>query len=289
MKTGRWGSGVLVVAFLLLGGAGFDVGASEAYFGLEPPLDAPEIFGPGIVSLAGDGLRESDIAFWPDGLRCLFARFGDAIPDYTIFESRWTMEGWTDPAPSPLFPDGAFEPSLSPDGGRIFYVSPAARGGHGSHVLQMMESAAGDWSDPVPLFPGLYASATNDGTLYYTTFHRNRDHIAYREMEDGAYGPQRLVGSEVYDPRYEDAHPCVAPDGTYLIFDSDVRPRSGACYLYVSFRTDDGSWTEPINMQPAIGDLPAALARLSPDGTALFFKAEGDIYWIAALAIDALR
>ena len=264
-------------------------GEPRRYFGLEPPTERPEPFVPEVVSLNGNRLRESDIGFWPDGLRCFFARFGDGIPDYTIFECQWTDDGWTEPAPSALFPNGAFEPSLSPDGRRIFYVPPDPPARHGGHVLHMMELASGEWSAPEPLFRGLYASADLDGTLYYTTFYRNKDHVAYRVLEDGSYGEQQLFGSNVYDPRHEDAHPCIAPDGGYLIFDSDTRPRDGVCYLYVSFRIEDGMWTEPVNMKPILGNLPAALARISPDGKALFFQADGDIYWIAASAIEALR
>jgi len=264
-------------------------GGPRPCFGLEPPGNAPELFAPGIVSRDGDRLRESDIAFWPDGLRCFFARFGDDIPDYTILESRWSEDGWTDPAPSALFPDGAFEPSISPDGRHIFYAPPDPFARHGSLVLQMMELGPEGWSAPVPLFPGLYASAALDGTLYYTTFYRNKDHIAYRTWEDGEYGPQQLVGSSVYSTRHEDAHPCIAPDGTFLIFDSDTRPRSASCWLYITFRNEDGTWTEPLNMEPVLGDLPTALARISPDGQYLFFKADGDIYWIGASVIEALR
>jgi len=288
MKTSRWAI-CLALAALLLGVCPLQGAQSEAYFGLEPPSERPELFAPGIVSLAGGQFRESDIGFWPDGLRCLFARFGDGIPDYTIFECRWKDDGWTEPAPSPLFPDGAFEPSLSPIGRRIFYVPPDPPARHGGHVLHMMEFVSGGWSAPEPLFRGLYASADLEGTLYYTTFYRNWDHIAYRTLKDGEYSEQRLVGSNVYDSRHEDAHPCIAPDGSYLIFDSDTRPRNGVCYLYVSFRTEGGDWTKPVNMKPVLGDLPAALARISPDGRYLFFQADGDIYWISASAIEALR
>jgi len=288
MKTN--GSLICLALMLLLLLTGCqEVGASEAYFGLRPPVDAPELFAPGIVSLHGDRLRESDIGFWPDGLRCFFARFGTGIPDYTIFESRWTDAGWTDPVPSSLFPDGAFEPSLSPDGRWIFYVPPSPPAGHGAHVLHRMELVSGSWSAPTPLFRGLYASADLEGTLYYTTFYRNRDHIAYRTFEDGEYSEQSLVGPNVYDARYEDAHPCIAPDGSYLIFDSGTRPRSGRCWLYITFRNEDGTWTEPVNMQTVLGDLPAALACISPDGNALFFNADGDIHWIKASVVNELR
>jgi len=288
MKTKcRWATGALILPLALLIAA--SVEAADAYFGLKPPTDAPEIFALGIVSCAGDRLRECSISFWPDGLRCFFARFGDGIPDHTVFESHWTAEGWASPAPSLLFPDVACEPSLSPDGERIFYAPPNPHAGHGSHVLHMLEREVSGWSAPRPLFPGLYASADLEGTLYYTTFRQNKDHIAYRLPDGGGYGEEWLVQANVYDPRHEDAHPCIAPDGSYLLFDSSTRPRSGACRLYVTFRMEDATWTEPVNMGPVLGDLPAALARLSPDGRALFFSANGEIYWIDASVVETLR
>ncbi len=237
----------------------------------------------------GNVLRESDIGFWPDGLRCIFVRFGGSIPDFTIFEARYCDGGWSDPAPSKLFPGGAFEPSLSPDGQDIFYAPPDPFARHGSLVLQMMELDPEGWSSPIPLFPGLYASADLDGTLYYTTYYRGMNHIAYRMQEDGEYGPEQLVGSNLFSFQYEDAHPCVAPDGTYLIFDSETRPRSNACRLFVAFRNEAGSWTEPAHVGEVVGDLPAALARISPDGKYLFFKADGDIYWVDTSVVKTLR
>lgn len=284
-----WTAALLVpalVSVLCLVGRGND---EQPYFGQQPPGIVPEIFAPTIVSLNGNALRESDISFWPDGLRCIFARFGEGIPDHTIFESRCTNGAWSDPMPSDLFPNGAFEPSLSPDGWRIFFAPPDPFARHGSLVLQMMELGPEGWSSPIPLFPGLYASADLDGTLYYTTYYRAKDHVAYRTWEDGGYGPQQLIGSNVFSSRHEDAHPCIAPDGSYLIFDSDTRPRSSACWLFISFRNEDGSWTEPVNMGSVLGDLAAGLARVSPDGKYLFFKANGDIYWVDAAAVEALR
>jgi acyl dehydratase len=59
--------------------------------------------------------------------------------------------------------------------------------------------------------------------------------------------------------------------------------------LFISFHSDDGTWSEPVNMESVLGDLPAALARISPDGEILFFTANGDVYWIHTDALDALR
>ena len=280
---------VIVFTALALAGLCTQAVVGQAYFDMEPPGDVPVVFAPGIVSLDGNALREYDISFWPDGLRCIFPRFGDSIPNFTVFEARYVDGEWTDPAPSELFPDGGFSPSVSPDGRRIFYAPADPLAPHGSLVLRMIELGSEGWSAPTSLFPGMYASASLDGTLYYTAFHRNKDHIAYREPEGDGYGLERLVGPNVYDARHEDAHPCIAPDGSYLIFDSETRPRRNACWLFVSFRNEDGAWTEPAHMGGVLGDLPAALARITPDGRYLFFKADGDVYWVDAQVIEEAK
>jgi len=88
---------------------------------------------------------------------------------------------------------------------------------------------------------------------------------------------------------YEDCHPFIASDESYLIFDSDDRANENNCWLFISFRSEDGTWTNPVNMGSKIPIEKAALARVTPDGKYLFFKSNGDIYWIDAGIIDAFR
>ena len=198
------------------------------------------------------------------------------------------MDGsWTQPEPTDLFRDSlAAEPGLAPDGEAIFFTRPTTEA-HGTHDIYVIEQSDEGWSEPRRLFRGLYPSLTYDRTIYYTAYVDWRDHIAYRRFVDGQYTSQELIGPPVYSV-YEDAHPCIAPDDSYVIFDSS-RPRQGACYLFLSFHNDDGTWTEPVNMEGVLGNLPAALARISPDGEILFFKANGDVYWVHTDALDALR
>jgi len=252
-----------------------------------PPTDVPEVFAPGIVSLQSNLYRESQLSLWPDGKRLMFCRFGPGIPDNTVFES-WLVDGmWTEPTPTHLFENSiAVEPGLAPDGDSIFYSMPAS--GHGLHNILVIQRTDAGWSHPRRLFHGLYASATLDGTIYYTGYIGGKDHIALRRLVDGEYMPEEVIGASIFS-QHEDAHPCVAPDGSYLIFDSLTRPHEGRCPLFVSFRDGDGSWTEPVHLGSVLGDLPAALPRISPDGTILFFNADGEIYWIDAAVIEQLR
>ncbi|UCE17277.1 MAG: VCBS repeat-containing protein [Gemmatimonadota bacterium] len=265
---------------------------SGPYVGQDPPGLTPEIFAPGFISTDGDHTRESDITFWPDGLGCLFARYVEGMSDYTIYETKEVDGIWVDPFVSELFGDyDVFEPGISPDGQKIFFSSTTLTppSGPSGQVLNIwyIEQADTGWSEPIYFGYDIYASATLDGTVYFTQRIGGKDHIVRRRMIGGEYQPQEIVPSPVYSP-YEDTHPCIALDESYLIFDSEDRPRINDCPLFISFRDSNDTWTEPVNMGSLI-PMNAALARISPDGQYLFFKSEGDIYWVDARIIEHLK
>jgi hypothetical protein len=265
---------------------------SGPYVGQDPPGLTPEIFAPGFISIVGDHIRESDISFWPGGLGCLFARIGEGIPDYTVFETGEVNGAWVDPYVTELFGEyDVFEPAITPDGQKIFFSSTALTpppGPSGSFVnLWYIEKADSGWSEPIYFSYDIYASATLDGNVYYTQRMGGKDHIVRRRMVGGEYQPQEIIPAPVYS-RYEDAHPCIAPDESYLSFDSEDRPRENNCALFISFRDSNDTWTEPINLGGLI-PMNAALARISPDGRYLFFKSGGDIYWVDAMIVESLR
>ena len=80
----------------------------------------------------------------------------------------------------------------------------------------------------------------------------------------------------------------VAPDESYLIFDSENRPKTGECRLWTSFQKEGGTWTVPTNMESIIHN-KAGYAMLSPDGKYLFFSAGSDIYWMDAKIIKEIK
>jgi len=266
------------------------------YLGQEPPGHEPRIFAPGLISRDGMRSRESNISFWPGGRRCVFHRAGPGIPPFTVFETRIENGAWLEPRPSPLFGGlDAFQPGLAPDGHRLLFTTtrltpPPGAGDDWAHLWETV-FAEGRWSPPAYIGPGLYPSVTEDGTIYFTTRMAKTWHIARRRHRAGRYEALEVVGPRVLS-RHADAHPCIAPDESYLIFDSD-RPRKGPCALFVSFRRQNGLWTEPRNLGRWIRRR-ASLARVSPDGRYLFFQSDGDLYWmdtgfLAELATEELR
>jgi len=57
--------------------------------------------------------------------------------------------------------------------------------------------------------------------------------------------PQRLAGA-INSPAVAD-HFFIAPDESYILFDSKRPGRQGGGDLYVCFRTPDGSWSEAVS------------------------------------------
>jgi hypothetical protein len=108
---------------------------------------------------------------------------------------------------------------------------------------------------------------------------------------NGKYGALQVLTGGVNAPT-QAAHACIAPDESYIIFDSYHRPggQGGEGDLWVCFRKTDGSWSEGFNLgdkinTPATNFCPA----LSPDGRFLFFSTCRDIYWVSTEVIHRLR
>ncbi len=93
------------------------------------------------------------------------------------------------------------------------------------------------------------------------------------------------------------AHPFIAKDESYLIWDSEREGGYGESDLYISFRKEDGAWGKAINMGDAV-NTPRweAFATVTPDGRYILFQRgmdednkNVDIYWVDAKIIEQLR
>lgn len=270
------------------------------YFGFEPPGLTPEPFAPGFISTEE---VEFGGTFSPDGREFYFSR-RPALRSEESEQGLWFTKleegGWTVPGPVPFgYPATEFEPFVTPDGGKLYYGSmrplPDGRTLPLGAIWVVARGADG-WADPQPLelsgtTPMMYVTASNDGTLYFTG---GDDLVTIwkSELVEGVYMEPVELGPEINGDQA--AHPYVAPDGSYIIFDSWRRGGQGHSDLYVSFRQEDGTWTEAVNLGPAINTAREEIcASVSPDGRFLFFArfvgAGADIYWVDIGVIDHLR
>lgn len=89
---------------------------------------------------------------------------------------------------------------------------------------------------------------------------------------NGRYGKPENLGSTINTEFYEN-DPFVAPDESYLVFQSNRPGGYGKGDLYVSFRADDGSWTSAKNLGGQINSAEGdGCPVVTPDGKYLFFS-----------------
>jgi hypothetical protein len=264
------------------------------YFGQKEPGMKPEIFAPGIVSVPET--TEWSSSFSSDGNEFYFYRVTvtEEKPKLNIYNSRVEDGKWMPPievkfakgynAGTPHItqdnktlyfgwwrPDPAGDPDFFPGRtGRIWYTERTSNG----------------WSEPHYAGQGMFTSSDREGNFYTTDMSsRNingKTYLARVKLENGRFKEfEKLNITPKFD---EPAHPCISPDGSYILFDIE-----GGSHLCVSFKKTDGTWGEAIDLTRHGFDIMAGGATISPDGKYMFFHLNGDIWWVSTKIIEDLR
>ncbi len=298
-------------------------GFSGPYLGLEPPGLEPELFAPGIISTADS---EGCAVFSEDGRSLVFTRFsGEPLQRYN-FVMHEQHGQWSEPQALPFtgdFPIADF--TYSQDGKYLLFTSRQPLDNNSKknekRGIWSVEKTGFEWAKPVPFGDvinrrdALYPSMTRDGSLYFMDWYyppddgRSTD-IYVSRLLDGEYTEPERVSDKV-NSEFHDFDAFVAPDESYMIFCS-IRPGDlGNGDLYISFRDENGSWSEAINMGPEFNS-PAGENRpfVTLDGRYFFFTSNKevnlepgdpadlqnlpgngsrDIYWVDAAALEQFR
>lgn len=308
-KTIRMGVFILLSVMMLF--ALVNVGKSsdfseleESYLGQKLPGLSPEIFAPGIVSTEK---FEFGVTMSPDGTEFFFTRRQDYQGSSNrIYCTRFIDGKWTKPELASFAKDiFEFLPVIAPDGERLFFYSDRVK----PFVDQTAPSAEVDgnlwysvkegnaWSQaryfecPINRSYNMMVSVAENGTIYYAGTHNQKRGIYRSELRDGEYTEPVYLPDQVNIPGA--AHPFIAPDESYIIFDAQLTGR-GKPELFISFHEPSDTWTEAINMGPTINTSKTEFAAfVSPDKRFLFFhrrvEGNGDIYWVDAKVIERLR
>jgi len=228
---------------------------------------------------------------------------------------------WSKPQVAP-FSYGSDMPDCTagPDGKTLYFMSsrPIDPDDHSeTHHLWTAEWTGTSWAKPSPLarpkkIPGNgsgYPTATADGTVYFISDARDgfREGGIYRTRNTGGKPqPAELVERPI-NGAYVDFDPCVAPDESYLLFNSNRPGGFGSWDTYLSLRKRDGTWTPSINLGPGFNSSASECCpTLSSDGRFLFFASsretpdpkgkinqtqsrDRDTYWVETGFIEEMR
>lgn len=301
---------------------------SGPYLGQVLPDTLPELFAPGIVST---GMFTRDVAITPDGKEIYFCV---GIGNYTYSTILYTREVngiWLKPEIVP-FSGGPgvmdFEPALSADGSKLFFLSNRPDGNEpvGDQDIWMVERSGEDWGEPMNLGEPVntdggefFPSLTLDGTLYFTRNAKGSglNQIYRSRWVDGEFQDPELLPEQV-NCGTNRFNAFVSPDESYMIVPAvGMADAFDGVDYYLVFRKQDDQWSEPVNMGALINQDNARgwSPYVSPDGKYFFFMAtrtteieaadwsyerlvelnkspangNADIYWIDAGFIEDLR
>jgi len=295
---------VLIVGWLLLAAeimivqeSGF-ARLAGPYLGQKPPGMTPEVFAPGIVSKEGIQAR---LFVAPDGSEIIYWEREPVHNRDRLISIRNEGGVWSEPAVLP-FSERYInnEPSLSPDGKKLFFVSNRPRSGQGEGEkfpdIWMVEKVGGQWGEPkdigepvnrldITLFPFLSV----EEKLYFGGMAADRSSrgLYVSQYSGGRFGEPEKLDGDIFG---EASSPCVSPDNRTMIVHSSKSGGWGSADLYASFKTATGAWGPLINLGPAVNTEAAeAGASFSPDGQFLFFSRAGDVYWVSAKILEELK
>lgn len=260
------------------------------YLGQEPPGLTAKLFAPDIVSTSA----------WGDA-----AKF--SLDMNSLYVSRWRVKNgkteryavnfekvngrWREIAD----PERTRLPSFSPDG-KTMYI--------GKHYKTRTSDG---WSELKSLGLGfenirlMSLSASTKNTLVLDEVGTNGNGILrYSRLINGKYEMPKPLSKEINTGTWN-AHPFIAPDESYIMWDGERDDGYGSSDLYISFRRQDGTWGEAVNLGDKINtDAEEGGPQVTPDGKYLFFNrmvkmdnnkgsSQSDLFWIDASIIEELR
>jgi hypothetical protein len=262
------------------------------------------------VTLGGIINQDSDDtpAFTPDGKTVFFDRSEGQRK--TIMVSHRVKGRWLTPQPA-SFSGRWFDqdPVVAPDGSYLLFNSDrpitsdgqplvqnyfAGGPGPGSNVWRVDRKGDG-WSEPVWLDAAInsdvfidFASVAADETIYFMRWDKDQKsmHFWRSQYDKGKYlGPELVT---LGDPKESLHDPAVAPDQSFIVFDSG-KVKGGLGRLYISFRDGD-HWGRPIDLGDKLNeDLPWG-AHLGHDGHTLYFTGKSGIQRFSLMPwLDAHR
>ncbi|WP_019029487.1 PD40 domain-containing protein [Colwellia piezophila] len=250
------------------------------YMGQNPPNIVAVPFAPGVISKEG---WDGEGVFSPEMKEFYYAtdvgKNNRKIIGYRQEDNVWTKY-------IELTRTG--EIGFSSDGQRMY-------------MAKSYKERVGDgWSESKSLGPMfdskdlgiMRLSASNKSTYVFDDYLSGAIRIS--PIKDGQRQAPKKMAEEINTGKWT-AHPFIAPDESYLIWDSEREEGYGETDLYISFRQKDDSWGPAINMGDAVNtENDESFASVTPNGKYILFNRKiddknTDVYWVDAKIIDRLR
>ncbi len=248
------------------------------YVGQKPPGSTPKSFAPSGLSIER---RDHSGFFTPDMKEFYFTRRNNNDRKWSLVVFKSENNQWRESVVGPR----VGRPIITPDGKTMHL---------GKHYKQRTEAG---WSElkslgpPFKDFRIMRLMSSANGTYYFDDATESGP-IRYSRLIDGTHEKPKAVKIDFGD---WNAHPFIAPDESYLIWDEQGENGYGGSDLFISFRQKDNSWGAAINLGDTINTSDnESGATVTPDGKYLFFNRfisneNAGMQWVDAKIIETLR
>lgn len=223
----------------------------DRYLGQELPGTTPKPYASGIVST--EKYLESGFAFLPDMTEICFTRKGGKYKKPTFMVMQYKNHRWS-------------KKSIVPSN----VASYKKR-----FIPTVAEMRKYDVFKDIPI-TGFTKSAKGTYYFYYIDFEKNGEgYMSYSRLINGTYETPIKMSKAINTGKYI-AHPYIAPDESYLIWDVEMEGKNTPD-IYISFRQKDGSWAKGINVGRRINTSRyEQYGKVTPDGK-YFYYFKGDV------------
>lgn len=195
--------------------------------------------------------------------------------------------------------------TVTPGRSRLPFFSPD---GNTMHLgKQYRERTNSGWSEvkelgsPYSEIRIMSLTSSSKGTYVFDEIGRDGNGVLrYSRLINGKREAPKPLDKVINTGKWN-AHPLIASDESYILWDSEREGGYGDNDLYISFKQQDGSWGEAINLGDKVNTEAEEIgAKLTPDGKYLFFgrnmgakDSDGypnmDIFWVDAKFIKGLK
>ena len=271
------------------------------------PTDIPLVFAPDTISIDNHG--SASITFSPNMTELFFNRRKPG-ESHNLYTMKLTDGKWSKPEPASFSTNKAyldFHPRYNPKGNRLYFGSTRPTGDTATtsntrrrlHQWYVEKDESGDWSEPMLMgkpFADIYimgAVPSENDNLYFTSGKgagAEDEGIYYAINQNGQYASIERMGDAINTNGKWIAHPYIAPDESYLIYDSEKATEPDNGDLFISFN-HNGAWSEPYSLGSEINtEKGEGAATVSPDGKYLFFsrsekkiREDESTYWVSKI------
>ena len=260
------------------------------YFGQKPPGIIPQPFAPGIIST--DHWEVGGV-FTPDLKEFYFIReIGDTEEQKKMkfMGYRYVDNEWKDS----IISNRVGQPFISPNG-KILHL--------GRRYMERLSN--GNWSEiksldsTISKIPIMRLTSSEKGTYVFDAIGEGL--LRYSRLNKGKREKPVLFGEQI-NSGTANAHPFIAPDESYILWDSRKDIGYGGADIYVSFRKKNGDWGDAVNLGDKINTSSSENgAHVTPDGKYLFFNRnvgkiqptdkydDVNMFWVDAKVIEMFR